>query len=267
MRLIGQEKNLELIKNWDTMPSFLIVQGNNDTGKTFFIKYLCKRYGLGYMLLDNKVDTVRKLVSTAKPNGNIVYHFKDFHLASINAKNALLKITEEPLPGNYIAISGLKQLDTLESRARILRMQPYTDEQLQEYVSISNLDKDIAKHLIKCNFRTPSLLSKYGSIEGIEEILVFAEYIAIDIFRLTQTDVNNIVYKFDRSYDKDVDKSLIFIEILCNLLEAQMIQRKYLSFSKEFDVLFKAKHLLSQNVNYNRKLVLQNTFEQLIIKE
>lgn len=268
MYLVGQKRNLDLIKNWTTMPSFLIVQGNNDMGKTYFIKYLCKKYGLGYMLLDNKVDTIRKLVSTSKPNGNIVYHFKDFHLASINAKNALLKITEEPLAGNYIAISGLKQLDTLESRARIIKMQPYTDEELQDFINNSSLNKDIANRLLKCNFRTPSTLMKYGSVEDIDDVLSFAELTATDILNLNQTDVNNIVTKFDRNYEKGkADKALIFIEILCNLLECQMLQKNYLAYYSEFDVLFQTKHLLSQGVNYNRKLLLQSAFESLLFKE
>ncbi len=268
MYLVGQKKNLDLIKNWTTMPSFTIIQGNNDMGKTYFVKYLCKKYGLGYMLLDNKVDTVRKLVASSKPNGNIVYHFKDFHLASVNAKNALLKITEEPLEGNYIAITGLKQLDTLESRARIIKMQPYTDEELLEFIEKYSLDNDIAKKLLWCNFKTPSTLLKYGKIENIEDIISFASSIAMDIYRLSQTDVNRISTKFDRNYDKGkIDEALIFIEILCNLLEKQMLEKQYLGFAKELETLFKVKHLLSQGVNFNRRLLLQGAFESLMFKE
>lgn len=267
MYLAGQKSNLDLIKNWTSMPSFLIVQGNNDTGKTYFIKYLCKKFGLGYMLLDNKVDTVRNLVANAQPDSNIVYHFKDFHQASVNAKNALLKITEEPLKGNYIAISGLKQIDTLESRARIIRMQPYSDEELQDFINNSPIDKDIANKLLKCNFRTPSTLLKYSNIEDIEKIIDFAEYTLTDITSLNQTDINNIALRFDRSYDKGkVDKALVFIEILCNLLERQMLQKKYLGFRQEFERLFHAKHLLIQGTNFNRRLLLQNTFEGLLFR-
>ena len=268
MFLVGQERNLDLIKNWTTMPSFLIVQGNNDTGKTYFVKYLCKKYNLGYMLLDNKVETIRKLVTTAKTGTGIVYHFKDFHLASSAAKNALLKITEEPLPGNYIAITGLKQIDTLESRARIIKMQPYSDKELQEFIDNSSIDKEVAERLIKCNFRTPSTLMKYGSVEDIDSIITLAESTATDILALNQTDVNKIAIKFERGYEKGkVDRALIFVEILCNLLEVQMVKKHYLGFGKEFDTLFKVKHLLSQGVNYNRKLLLQSAFEGFLIKE
>lgn len=268
MRLIGQEKNLELIKNWKTMPSFLIVQGNNDMGKTYFVKYLCKKFGLGYMLLDNKVDTVRRLVSTATPNENIVYHFKDFHLASVNAKNALLKITEEPLQGNYIAITGLKQIDTLESRARIIKMQPYSDEELQEYISNSGIDPEIANKLIGCNFRTPSTILKYSKVENIKDIISFAESVVTDIYGLNQTDVNKIATRFDRTYERgSTDEALVFIEILCNLLEMQMLNSKYLGFAKEFKALFDAKHQLGQGVNFNRRLLLQSAFGSLLFKE
>lgn len=268
MYLVGQKRNLDLIKNWTTMPSFLIVQGNNDVGKTYFIKYLCQKFGLGYMLLDNKVDTVRKLVSNMQPDGNIVYHFKDFHLASTNAKNALLKVTEEPLMGNYIAISGLKQIDTLESRARIIKMQPYSDEELQEFINNSNIDKDIANRLLQCSFRTPSTIVKYGKVENIGDIISFAEYTVTDILNLSQTEINKIASRFERSYDKGkVDEALVFIEILCNLLEVQMLRKNYLGFKAEFEKLFEAKHLLSQGTNFNRRLLLQSTFEGLKLKE
>lgn len=269
MFLVGQERNLDLIKNWTTMPSFTIVQGNNDTGKTYFIKYLCKRYGLGYMLLNNKVDTIRKLVSTSKPNSNIVYHFKDFHLASLGAKNALLKITEEPLQGNYIAISGLKQIDTLESRARIIKMQPYTDADLNTYIEkTADIDKDIAQRLISCNFRTPSLISKYCKVEGINELLNFAECIVSDITHIEQSDVDSIVSRFDRSYEAGKeDKAIIFVELLCNLLEKQMLIKNYLSYNTEFNTLFKLRHLLASNTTFNRRLLLQSAFESLLFKE
>lgn len=268
MFLVGQEKNLDLIKNWTTLPSFLIVQGNNDTGKTYFIKYLCNKFNLSYMLLDNKVDTIRKLVSTMKPNDNIVYHFKDFHLASINAKNALLKVTEEPKQGNYIAISGLKQIDTLESRARIIKMQPYTDTDLQTFIeNTNNIDKKIANKLVQCNFRTPSLISRYCKVEGINELLTFAECKASDLMGLGQSEVDDIVSKFERSYKRgEEDKALIFIELLCNLLEGIMLSKNYLAFRDEFEILFKLKHLMNSNSSYNRKLLLQGAFESLLFK-
>ena len=103
------------------------------------------------------------------------------------------------------------------------------------------------------------------------DIISFAESTVTDLstnLALSQTDVNKIVSKFDRTSEKGkVDKSLIYIEILCNLLEKQMLEKQYLGFGKEFDVLFRVKHLLSQGVNYNRKLLLQSAFEELLYKE
>ena len=119
-----------------------------------------------------------------------------------------------------------------------------------------------------CNFKTPSTLLKYGKIENIEDIISFASSISMDIYRLSQTDVNRISTKFDRNYDKGkVDEVLIFIEILCNLLEKQMLEKQYLGFTKELETLFKVKHLLSQGVNFNRRLLLQGAFESLMFKE
>lgn len=266
MLIVGQKSNLDLIKNWNTMPSFTIIQGSDDMGKTYFTKYLCNKFKLNYMLLDNKVDTVRKLVSNQTSNSGMLYHFKDFHKASINAKNALLKITEEPLPGNHIVITGLKQIDTLESRARIIKMQPYSDDELQEYINSAHLDRTIANKLIKCNFKTPSLLARYSKVENIDKLISQAESIAADILNISQSDVNKLASSFNRSYEKE-DDALIFVEILCSVLEQRMLSKNYISFKQEFAVLFKLKHLLSSNPTFNRRLLIQSAFESLLFKE
>ncbi len=134
MYIIGQEKNLEIIDSWNKLPNFIIIQGDEHVGKSYLTLYLCEKFDLFYKELDISVKSVRSLISTMIPNSNTLYHLKNFDRASLQAKNALLKITEEPVEGNYIVITGGPQIKTLESRARKLVMQSYTYEQLKDYI-------------------------------------------------------------------------------------------------------------------------------------
>lgn len=97
MQLIGQKNNIELINKWETLPNFIILQGPPHTGKTFLTTYLCDKYSLFYVEAKPSVKDIRGLIKIMKKNSNTVYHFKNFDNASLQAKNALLKITEEPV--------------------------------------------------------------------------------------------------------------------------------------------------------------------------
>lgn len=146
MFIIGQKNNLDIIDRWKTLPQFLIIQGDRHTGRTYLILYLCKKFKLTYHLMSNSVSDVRELLSKMKPNSNMIYHFKNFEEASNEAKNALLKITEEPIPGNYIIITGGPQIKTLESRAKRILMEPYTQQDMEHY--INSLDEIKTEEII-----------------------------------------------------------------------------------------------------------------------
>ena len=92
MQIIGQEANLALIDKWKEMPPFVIIQGDEHTGKTYLTLYLCRKYGLRYKKISNRVDDVRSLINVMQPFSNTLYHFDNFHTASINAKNASVNI-------------------------------------------------------------------------------------------------------------------------------------------------------------------------------
>ena len=98
MQLIGQKNNLELIENWSSLPNFIIIQGDEHTGKSYFTLYLCNKFGLRYNKVKNGVNNVRSVIDLMGRDSKMLFHFDNFDSASIQAKNALLKITEEPVP-------------------------------------------------------------------------------------------------------------------------------------------------------------------------
>ena len=106
MYLVGQRRNKELIDGGKLdNASFILIKGPKNYGKTYMAKYIANHYKMGYLLLDNKVDTIRELVSSSNKNNNCLYHFKDFDKSSPAAKAALLKIAEETPKGVKIVVT------------------------------------------------------------------------------------------------------------------------------------------------------------------
>ncbi len=92
------------------------------------------------------VDTVRFIRedSFVTPNDLDVkaYIVTDADKMTEQAQNAFLKILEEPSPGVYFFLlckSSFSLLPTVKSRASILRMQRFSDEELSDYL-INNYD-------------------------------------------------------------------------------------------------------------------------------
>ena len=43
MQFVGQEANLKIIDKWSKLPNFIIIQGDEHTGKTYLTKYICEK--------------------------------------------------------------------------------------------------------------------------------------------------------------------------------------------------------------------------------
>ena len=112
------------------------------------------------------VDAVREMIKdtamAATEFDARIYIFEDAHTMTAGAQNALLKIMEEPPAGVTLILlteSADSMLSTIRSRARLVRMQRFTKEEIKSY---------IAGH-------KPELLSCYGTKnEDSEGLLMLA---------------------------------------------------------------------------------------------
>ena len=168
MQMVGQKLNLEIINSWSEIPQFIIIQGDRNMGKTTMVLYLCEKFNMHYVKMNNGINDVRELVKLMTPNSNTIYHFKDFDRASIQAKNALLKITEETPVGNCIIITGSNQIKTLESRARKLVMGAYNMEEVCNYMQGYVPSSEIQRNLFIAGINSPSKVEKYCKYDGLE---------------------------------------------------------------------------------------------------
>lgn len=147
--MIGQ-KNLQsrisqLIEN-RTFPRFSIFVGPRGSGKKTFAKELKRLFDDWrvssdtvnvYMLPDVKIDTIREIITQAyKQTTTMLYIIPDADNMSNAAKNALLKVTEEP-PNNAYFIMTLEDenntLETIRSRGTVFHMDRYTPDEIEEY--------------------------------------------------------------------------------------------------------------------------------------
>lgn len=263
MQIIGQKHNLELIEKWKELPQFIIITGEDHIGKTYFTQYLCKKYGLHYHKMSNDIKSVKNLVSEMSPNSKTLYHFKDFNSASIQSKNALLKITEEPIPGNYIVITGSNTLSTLESRGRKIILNPYSLEEFIEYSKTYIDDVDYIENLYMCGINTPAKLFLYKDVEDLKDLLELVNQIFTKLTYIGLNDIFKIIQMFDYKYDKELDKCLLFLNMLISYIEFNLCIKQLYSYKSILAILMSAKYDLIKTPSLNRKMLLYDTFYQI----
>ena len=147
--MIGQ-RNLQsrieqLIKN-HTFPRFSILVGPKGSGKKTLVHEIGHMFNAWrvssdyvdvYRLPDVKIDTIRDMIAQSyKQARTMVYIIPDADNMSPAAKNAILKVTEEP-PNDAYFIMTLEDenntLETIRSRGTVFYMDRYTPDEIFEY--------------------------------------------------------------------------------------------------------------------------------------
>lgn len=138
--MIGQENIKSQIKKWSkakSFPRFIVITQRDGWGKRTLANELCSAMGVTKIDCSCDIDSVREVIKQAYTiTISTAYIFANAHKMSLNAKNALLKITEEP-PNNahfiLTAPSMSMLLETLRSRCVELHMKEYSFNELYEY--------------------------------------------------------------------------------------------------------------------------------------
>lgn len=136
--MIGQTKILDWVdKNINSFPHFIVLVGSSGCGKKTLAREIAHKLSLVYAECEIKVDTVREVIDTAyQSNTDVMYCFADADNMRPQAKNAMLKITEEPPQRAYFCMTvsdDSSLLDTIKSRAYVFYMDSYDKEDLLWY--------------------------------------------------------------------------------------------------------------------------------------
>ena len=149
MYICGQK---ELLSDINTLidknkfPHFAILVGGVGFGKKLLADYIAMRLGANFVPCGIKAEEVRDVIyNSYTVVEKTLYMFFDCDDMSITSKNALLKVTEEPPNDSYfiMTVQDLSSvLGTIISRATVFYMNPYSVNDIDEYIKKNGFDFD-----------------------------------------------------------------------------------------------------------------------------
>lgn len=207
--MIGQKKLIDTISKLtvDNMPHFIVFVGERGSGKTTLSKFVADTIGATFTISGIKVDEIREVINTAYTiREKTVYCIQNADTMRNEAKNAMLKITEEP-PANAWFILTVEDdsnlLATIKSRANVFYIEPYTVEELKTYIH-KNYNEAGDEVTTICNLAsTPYEVDKL--IEYGKEFIEYVELVADNIAEVEPANAFKssckLAIKNDAGYD------------------------------------------------------------------
>lgn len=218
--IIGQNDLLDRIDNLienNLFPRFSIIVGSPKSGKRLIANYISDKLGCSFVPSSIKIDDVRDVINSSYTvMESVCYMWANSDDMSLGAKNAILKITEEP-PLNSYFIMTLRTVEntlpTILSRGTTFYLQPYTNKELLDYAHRRNYTID---NLIADMCSTPGeidIVNKYGS----EPFLTFANTVLDNIGRASASNCLKLSSNFALKKDEDKYDVNLFLHCIMSL--------------------------------------------------
>lgn len=219
--MIGQKINLEFLQTCvdnDCFPRFIIITGAKGSGKKTLANYIAKHL-LNAIKIEpgNGVEAVREAITNSyRCAGTTVYIFPDADKMSVQAKNAMLKITEEPPRQAYFIMtveSMSNTLGTLKSRGTEIQMESYSYTELASLVENPNENDKLALQIAT----NPGQLQELRAL-NVKEFYAFCEKVLDNIASVTGVNAFKIGNSFKfKDEGEGYDPVLFFecIKLIC----------------------------------------------------
>lgn len=214
--MIGQKEVLKQIDNLieKGFPRFVVITGQKGQGKTELAKYIFhkldeyyatpepdNRGGIYMVEIEPKIDNIREMIEMAyKQTEPIIYLIQNADKMSINAQNSLLKLVEEP-PQQAFVIMELQQientLDTIKSRCQEIKMESYSDKEIEEMITKINPVLDATERgmisKVAQNYYQIKILVRYG----IRPFYDYIDKVYNNIYKVQSANSFKIAEKID----------------------------------------------------------------------
>lgn len=136
--MIGQKNNINTLIKWrcnKSVPRFIIISGDIGSGRLTLAKIIIKMINAKGIIMGNSIAEVRETIENAYTiTEPTCYIFRNADDMKNEAKNALLKVVEEP-PNNTYFIMTVENIDnmlgTIKSRGTVISMEPYSQKELR----------------------------------------------------------------------------------------------------------------------------------------
>ena len=233
--MIGQDKFKAFLSCWKIPPQFIILQGEIGSGRSTLIELIKSKYKFHSITCGTSVDEVRDVIQAAyQIKQPTFYIFYNGDKLSISAKNALLKIVEEPPVDSYFIMRVENSvIDTLRNRAFYYQMQPYNSIEIKEYFRQNNKE-DIYNQY-------PAICKNIGQVKTFlnspyEDIINYCDTIINMISQVAQGNIFNITNKLSIKDDLTKWDLVTFLNILEWKLNLKYNQNKE---DKYFQAIFR----------------------------
>ena len=203
--MIGQKELRTRIEQFienGTFPRFSILVGPKGSGKKTLANWIRRCMGqneltISYEATDVKIDTIRDIIAGAyKTAVTNIYIIPDADYMSNAAKNALLKVTEEP-PNNAYFIMTLEDenntLETIKSRGTVFHMDRYTPDEIASYFYEeyhANNGKP-EEEIIRAICETPGEVDLLSNIDNNNYIVDFYDYVKLVVDNIAEVSLAN----------------------------------------------------------------------------
>lgn len=232
--MIGQielkNKIMSQISN-NTFPRFSILVGQSGSGKKMMCKFISTHLNAYTYYCETGVDAIRKMITESyKVSSKILYIIADADKMSLAAKNALLKVTEDPPQNAYFVITITDTnniLSTIKSRGTTFYMNTYTVDELVEYgKTVTNYtlsDEDI--YILKNICETPGEVNKLFSTSDTMLAQNFYNYVEKVVDNIALVSGANSFKIGDRIAFKDTDTDKFDLQLFWKAFMTVCIDR------------------------------------------
>lgn len=216
----------------NTIPRFLILTGVKGSGKYTLAKWLTREMKAFLVEPELSVDAVREVVKNCyRCSGETVYIFRDADKMSAAAKNALLKVTEEPPRQAYFVLTvqnAENALETLRSRGTVIPMGPYTPAQRKEYLDsiLQKSGKSIdsgAYERIVCVADNLGQVERYAAMD-VNALYDFCNLVADNIGQVSGVNAFKIGQRIKLKEDGEGYDADLFFQMLTHVLLERIMQ-------------------------------------------
>lgn len=256
--MVGQTQLLKTIDSLieqNKFPQFTVLEGMTGSGRTLMANYIAEKLEANLKEVEElKIANTREIIDEAKNlSFKVLYLFRNVEGMNLQAENSLLKLAEEPTPNCYLIMTvenSSSLLPTIQSRAKILKMNPYTDSELLQVTNRRDLIK-ICK--------SPGMIKLFESCDA-DDTLKFADKILNNISKISIMNMLTILTyididgKDDSKYNRD---------LILKALEYKVYNLLISTKDKKYTQILRKIYEVKRNL-VNNSINKQSAFDDLL---
>jgi DNA polymerase III delta prime subunit len=208
--MIGQRCIQQQIKSEieaKSLARFIILVGERGSGRKTLAKEIARLTDAEYVVVDKGVEAIRQVIEQCYTVATDVLYVLDGDNMSPSAKSSLLKVTEEP-PNRarfVLTVSDIGQtLNTLTSRARVFRMDLYTDADIAYFAGTEDVRY--------ANFCTNKFEVDFLKNYGMDDFSNFIQLVVDNVAEVSSSNAFKIEEKIALKGEEDKIDMKIFLQ-------------------------------------------------------